>query len=67
MPDLEHHLAVYVAGGPDALIFPGIMGGPIRRQNFNKLTGWPHAVEALGMPGLHFHDYADVCLMPTSA
>jgi integrase len=32
------------------------MGGPIRRQNFNKLTGWPHAVEAIGMPGLHFHD-----------
>jgi integrase len=32
------------------------MGGPIRRQNFNKLTGWAHAVEALGVPGLHFHD-----------
>jgi integrase len=38
------------------LVFPGIMGGPIRRQNFNKLTGWPHAVEALGVPELHFHD-----------
>ena len=56
VPDLERHLAVYVADDPDALVFPGIMGGPIRRQNFNKLTGWPHAVEALGMPGLHFHD-----------
>ena len=56
VPDLEHHLAVYVAAGPDALVFPGIMGGPIRRQNFNKLTGWAYAVEALGMPGLHFHD-----------
>ena len=32
------------------------MGVPIRRQNFNKLTGWPHAVEAIGVPGLHFHD-----------
>lgn len=31
------------------------MGGLTRRQNFNKLTGWPHAVEALGMPGLHVH------------
>jgi integrase len=29
---------------------------PIRRGNFNKLSGWPHAVEALGTPGLHFHD-----------
>jgi Phage integrase family len=56
VPDLERHLAVYVADDPGTLVFPGIMGGPIRRQNFNKLTGWPHAVEALGMPGLHFHD-----------
>lgn len=32
------------------------MGGPLRRSNFNKLSGWPHVVEALGMPGLHFHD-----------
>jgi integrase len=55
VPDLERHLAVYVADDPGTLVFPGIMGGPIR-QNFNKLTGWPHAVEALGMPGLHFHD-----------
>ena len=39
VPDLERHLAVYVADGPAALVFPGIMGGPIRRQNFNKLTG----------------------------
>jgi integrase len=32
------------------------MGGAVRRGNFNKLSGWPHAVEALGLPGLHFHD-----------
>jgi integrase len=56
VPDLESHLAKYVKPEPGALMFPGIMGGPIRRGNFNKLSGWPHAVEALGMPGLHFHD-----------
>jgi integrase len=56
MPALERHLAVYVKPGPGALVFPGIMGGPVRRGNFNKLSGWPHAVEALGMPGLHVHD-----------
>ena len=56
VPDIEHHLAVYVKPDPGVLVFPGIMGGPIRRQNFNKLTGWAHAVEALGLPGLHFHD-----------
>jgi integrase len=41
---------------PGTLVFPGIMGGPVRRGNFNKLSEWPHAVEALGVPGLHFHD-----------
>ena len=46
----------YVKPDTGALVFIGIMGVPIRRQNFNKLTGWPHAVEAIGMPGLHFHD-----------
>ena len=56
VPDLERHLAVYVKPDPGALVFPGIMGGPIRRGNFNKLSGWPHAVEAIGMPGLHVHD-----------
>jgi integrase len=29
---------------------------PIRRGNFNKLTGWREAVAAIGRPGLHFHD-----------
>ena len=56
VPDLENHLAKYVKPEPGALVFTGIMGVPIRRQNFNKLTGWPHAVEAIGVPGLHFHD-----------
>ena len=56
VPDLESHPAKYVKTDPGALVFPGIMGGPIRRGNFNKLAAWPHAVEALGMPGLHVHD-----------
>jgi hypothetical protein len=42
---------VYVGPDPDALVFPGVMGGPIRRGNFNKLSRWPHVVEILGMPG----------------
>jgi integrase len=56
IPDLERHVAVYVKPGAGALVFPGVMGGPIRRGNFNRLSGWPHVVEALGTPGLHFHD-----------
>jgi integrase len=38
------------------LVFPGAKGGPLRRGNFNKLSGWPHAVQAIGAEGLHFHD-----------
>jgi len=55
-PDLTQHLAIYVKDEPGALVFPGVMGGPIRRGNFNKLSAWPHAVASIGMPGLHFHD-----------
>ena len=48
------HIHGWLTRNPGALVFTGIMGVPIRRQNFKKLTGWPHAVEAIGMPGLHF-------------
>ena len=39
VPDLERHLVVYVKDAPGALVFPGIMDGPVRRGNFNKLSG----------------------------
>lgn len=56
IPALREHLAVFVKDGPGALVFPGQMGGPLRRGNFNKMSGWPHAVRVIGMEGLHFHD-----------
>jgi integrase len=56
IPDLTQHLATYVKKEPGALVFPGVMGGPLRRCNFNKMSAWPQAVAAVGMPGLHFHD-----------
>jgi integrase len=56
IPDLTLHLAIYVKDEPGALVFPGVMGGPIRRGNFNKLSAWPQSVASIGMPGLHFHD-----------
>ncbi len=56
MPDLVVHLAKYTGPGSDALIFTGIKGGPMRRSGFNKLTGWPHVVRGMGLPGVHFHD-----------
>ena len=56
IPALREHLAAFVKDEPGGLVFPGQMGGPLRRGNFNKMSGWPHAVRAIGMEGLHFHD-----------
>ena len=49
-------LAIFAKDDPGALVFPGAKGGPLRRGNFNKMSAWPHAVESIGMTGLHFHD-----------
>lgn len=56
VPALREHLRVFVGSKPDALVFPGVEGGPLRRSNFNKIAVWPYAVRAVGVPGLHFHD-----------
>jgi integrase len=56
VPALREHLAVFAEDDAGALVFPGAKGGPLRRGNFNKMSAWPHAVESIGMPGLHFHD-----------
>jgi integrase len=55
-PMLGEHLSMFVGPTPGALLFPGAKGGPLRRGNFNKQSGWPHAVAAIGAEGLHFHD-----------
>jgi len=36
-PVLQGHLSLFVAPAPGALVFPGAKGGPLRRDNFNKL------------------------------
>jgi integrase len=56
IPALRAHLSVFGKDEPGALVFPGAMGGPLRRGNFNKMSAWPHAVESIGMVGLHFYD-----------
>ena len=56
IPTLREHLAVFADDDPGALVFPGAKGSPLRRGNFNKMSAWPHSVESLGLPGLHFHD-----------
>ena len=56
IPVLREHLSIFVKAEPGALAFPGLMGGPLRRGNFNKMSAWPHAVKSIGTEGLHFHD-----------
>jgi len=41
MPVLSEHLLVFVKDQPGALVFPGVMGGPLRRGNFDRMSAWP--------------------------
>jgi integrase len=56
IPVLREHLSVFVKDEPGALVFPGVMGGPLRRGNFNRMSAWPYAVRSISAEGLHFHD-----------
>ena len=56
VPALREHLAVFVAPERSALVFAGETGAPLRRSNFNRMSGWKHAAEAVGAPDVHFHD-----------
>ena len=56
IPTLQEHLAKFVGPEPGALVFCGPSGAPLRRSNFGKMSGWPHAVRSIGAEGVHFHD-----------
>jgi integrase len=53
---LRAHLGRYVAAGPDAFVFTGSSGRPLRRSNFNKAVKWREVCTVLGVPNLHLHD-----------
>lgn len=55
-PALSEHLAAFVKDKPGALVFANETGLPLRRSNFNKMSGWPHAMESIGASRLHVHD-----------
>jgi integrase len=65
VPELADHLERFAEASPNGLVFIGPKGGRLRRSNFRDV--WYRARGAAGLPELHFHDYADVCVMPTRA
>ena len=54
MPELRAHLDEHAHEGADGRVFVGPTGAIPRRTNFQAT--WRTAVEAAGVPGLHFHD-----------
>ena len=56
VPALREHLALFVRDEPGALVFAGQKGMPLRRSNFNKISGWPHVAASIGAAGLHVDD-----------
>ncbi len=56
VPALLRHLDEFTEAAPDALVFTGGKGGPLRRSNFRTGARWKEVTTALGVPGLHFHD-----------
>ncbi|UDY35697.1 site-specific integrase [Dermatobacter hominis] len=55
VPELERHLGIYAAPGPDGLVFVGPLGAPLSRGNFTHQ--WKPARIAAGLPaGFRYHD-----------
>lgn len=63
VPELRWHLDRLAEPGPRGVVFIGPQGGRLRRSNFRKI--WNKARASVGLPDLHFHDYADVGLIMT--
>ena len=54
LAELRWHLAEFVGPSPDALLFVGPKGGPLRRSNFQMW--WRAALDSAGVSRVHFHD-----------
>jgi integrase len=54
LPDVERHLAEHVEPGPDALLFPGELGGLLAPSSLYE--HYYPARQAAGRPDLRFHD-----------
>ena len=53
-PALATHLDLYVDGSPDALVFTGAKGGPLRPHVLQ--SAWEAARRRVGRPEIHLHD-----------
>lgn len=65
VPELRWHLSCFAGQGDDGLVFTSPTGTPLRHGNFRR-RDWLRAIETVGLPDIHFHDCADVRVMPTS-
>lgn len=58
IPDLEEHLTRWVAPDPDALLFSGARGGPLRLCVWQR--EWTRTRRALNLEHVHLHDLRHV-------
>jgi integrase len=58
LPELEEHLAQWVAPDRDALLFPGARGGPLRLCVWQR--EWSRARRSLALEQVHLHDLRHV-------
>lgn len=58
VPAIEDHLAQWVEAGPDALVFVGERGAPLRPGVWQR--EWVRARTKVGRPDLHLHDLRHV-------
>jgi len=58
IPEIEAHLDAWVAPEPDAPLFAGARGGPVRLVVWQR--DWTRARRALGLPDVRLHDLRHV-------
>ena len=56
--DLQEHLDQWVGGSPDALLFVGEKGAPVRAGVWHR--EWVRARDTVGLPGVRLHDLRHV-------
>jgi integrase len=56
LPYMQDQVANFTQAGDKSLIFTEAKGDALRRSNLRAGTRWGETRQALGFPGLHFHD-----------